>query len=120
MMNEKMVMTRLVTMERIVLKGSLHIIPDVHSLFTYHRLEWMARSLGSYSEEIVREFYASYMQTLPSVLDKRSKPVKQDLLTEVLVRGYRVDISSTSICRFMYGRSTDAVRVPLTPEFDYR
>lgn len=45
-----------------------------------------------YSEEIVREFYASYMQTLPSVLDKRSKPVKQDLLTEVLVRGCRVDI----------------------------
>ena len=36
-------------------------VPNVHKLFTRHRLEWMARSLVSYSEEFIREFYGSYV-----------------------------------------------------------
>ena len=52
-LNEKMVMNRVVTLERRVLTRSHHKVPDVHSLFTFHRVKWMARSLGSYSEEIV-------------------------------------------------------------------
>ena len=56
MLNDKMMMTRLVIVERRVLKGSLHTIPDVHNLFTFHRLELMARSLGSYKKDIFRDF----------------------------------------------------------------
>lgn len=53
------------------------------------------------------------------VLDRQPQPFKQDPLIEVLVRVFRVDISSTSICRILYGGSTDAVRVPLSVDFDY-
>ena len=41
---------------------------EIHNLFTRHRLEWTARLLGRYNEEMVREFYASYEVTL----DRRS------------------------------------------------
>ena len=58
LLNNKGVMTRMVTVERQVLKGSLHTFPVEHDLFTRHRLEWMVMSLGSYSKDIVRDFYA--------------------------------------------------------------
>ena len=53
MLNDKGVMTRLVTVKHRVLMGYFHKVLNVHRLFTRHRLEWMARSLGRYSEEIV-------------------------------------------------------------------
>lgn len=56
----KMLKDEMVTMERRVLRGILHTIRYVHILFT-HILEWMAKSLGSYSDEIVKVFYASYV-----------------------------------------------------------
>ena len=55
LLNDKGVMTRLV---------NLHTVPAVHDLFTCHRLEWVARHVGSYNKDIVREFYASYVATL--------------------------------------------------------
>lgn len=64
MLNEKVVMTQLVTAERRVLTRSLHKVPEVHKWFNLHKFEWMARSLGTYCEEIVREFYVSYITTL--------------------------------------------------------
>lgn len=45
-LNEKGVMTRLVTVKCRVLAECLQSIPDVQRLFTRHRLEWIARSLG--------------------------------------------------------------------------
>ena len=56
MLNDKMVMNRLVTLERRILIGSLDTIAEVHSLFTRHSLDWMAISLESYSEVVIREF----------------------------------------------------------------
>ena len=76
MLNEKGVMTRFVMIERRVLTGSLHTVSNVQRLFTCHRLEGMARSLGEYSEEIFREFYASDVETLRGSLDRRSRPAK--------------------------------------------
>ena len=49
-------MTRTLTFERWVLAESLPMMPEIHNLFTRHRLEWTARLLGRYSEEMVREF----------------------------------------------------------------
>ena len=90
---------------------------EIHNLFTRHRLEWIARPLGQYSEEMVREFYASYIAALRSQIDRRAVPAKQALLEQVRVRGVKVEISLTAICRFLYGESADATRTPITVEF---
>ncbi|KAG5584926.1 hypothetical protein H5410_045360 [Solanum commersonii] len=70
MLIEKDIMVRLVTDERRVLIGSLHTAPAIHELFHRHRCDWMARSPGSFTEEIVREFYASYVSTLRGSIDR--------------------------------------------------
>ena len=64
------------TLERWVLTGSLPTMPEIHNLFTRHRLEWTARPLGRYSEEMVREFYVSYVATHRSHIDRRTAPAK--------------------------------------------
>ena len=53
LLNDKVVVTRTLTVERQVLIGSLCTVPDVNALFTRHRLEWIARSVGRYNEEVV-------------------------------------------------------------------
>ena len=95
-------------------------MPEIHNPFTRHRLEWTARPLGRYSEELFREFYASYVETLQLHIDRRAAPAKQDPLEQVRVRGVQDDISLPAIRRFLYGGSVDATRTPLTAEFDYR
>ena len=52
-LNDKGFMTQTLTLERRVVTGSLPTMLDIHNLFTKHRLEWTARSLGHYSEELV-------------------------------------------------------------------
>ena len=95
-------------------------MPEIHNLFTRHRLDWTARPLGRYSEKLVREFYASYVATLRSQTDRRAAPAKQSPLEQVRVRGFHVDISLHAIRRFLYGEDVDANRTPLTAEFYYR
>uniref|UniRef100_M1DBL8 Integrase core domain containing protein n=1 Tax=Solanum tuberosum TaxID=4113 RepID=M1DBL8_SOLTU len=107
MLNEKKKMARLITEERRVLMRSLHTIPDIHQLFQLHKCDWMARIFGTYIEEIVQEFYASYAATLHDSIDKRSKPTAQDPFTSTLVRGIPVDISQITISRFLYGTGTN-------------
>ena len=76
--------------------------------------------MGQYSKEMVQEFYASYVATLRSYIDRRAAPVKQAPLEQVRVRGVQVDISLSAIRRFLYGKSADATRTPITAKFDYR
>ena len=76
--------------------------------------------LGQYSKEMVQEFYASYVVTLRSQIDRRAAPAKQAPLEQVRVRGVQVDISLPAIRQFLYGESADATRTPVTVEFDYR
>ena len=113
-------MTRTLIGEWRVLTVTFHTVPDVHALFTRHRRKWMARSVGCYSDEVVREFYASYVATIRSFLDRRSNPAKQAPVDHLLVRGNRVDIILPTICRFLYCTDTVATREILTPEFDYQ
>uniref|UniRef100_M1DU07 Integrase core domain containing protein n=1 Tax=Solanum tuberosum TaxID=4113 RepID=M1DU07_SOLTU len=113
-------MARLITEERRVLTGSLHTVPDIHRLFKLHKCDWMARDAGTYSEEIVREFYASYAATLRGSISKRSKPLAQAPLTSTLVRGCPVDISPATISRFLYGPTTGHSWSANTSELDYR
>uniref|UniRef100_M1DDR7 Integrase core domain containing protein n=1 Tax=Solanum tuberosum TaxID=4113 RepID=M1DDR7_SOLTU len=94
--------------ERRVLTGSLHTVPNIHKLFNLHKCEWMARDPGTYSEEMVREFYTSYAATLYGSISKRSKPIAQDPLTSTMVRGCPVDISHATINHFLYGPTTGA------------
>uniref|UniRef100_M1CNU5 Integrase core domain containing protein n=1 Tax=Solanum tuberosum TaxID=4113 RepID=M1CNU5_SOLTU len=113
-------MARLITEERRVLTGNLHTIPDIHHLFRLHKCKWMARDPKTYSEEIVREFYASYAATLRGSIDKRSKPTAQDPLTSTMVRGFSVDISHATINRFLYGLGPDHIWALNTADFDCR
>ena len=76
MINDKGVMTWTLTVERRVLTGSLHTVVVIYDLLTRHQLEWMAMSVGRYNEELVQEFYASYVATLRGSLDRRSNPAK--------------------------------------------
>lgn len=80
-------MTQFVKVDPRFLTRILHTVSKVHRLSKRHRLYCMTPSFGTYSEEIVREFYASYVDTLRGSIDRRSKPVKQDALTSLLVRG---------------------------------
>ena len=65
------------TRERRFLTEILPTMPEIHNIFTRHRLEWTTRSLGRYREELVRELYASYVATLRSQIDKRAALAKQ-------------------------------------------
>ncbi|KAG5609557.1 hypothetical protein H5410_020838 [Solanum commersonii] len=66
----------------------------------------MAQDPGTYNDEIVQEFYASYVATLRGSISKRSKPLAQDPLTSTLVQGCSVDISPATIRHFLYGPTT--------------
>lgn len=99
-------MTRLVTVERRILTGSLHTVPEVHRLFTRHKLEWMAQGLGTYNEEILTEFYASYVATLRGSIDRRVNLPNRT--------------RSPTLHRFLYGPTTKTQCAPMTLEFDYR
>uniref|UniRef100_M1DII0 Integrase core domain containing protein n=1 Tax=Solanum tuberosum TaxID=4113 RepID=M1DII0_SOLTU len=80
----------------------------------------MARDPGTYSEEMVWEFYASYAATLRGSISKQSKPIAQDHLTTTMVRGCPVDISHATISRFLYGPTTGHSWSLNTTEFEYR
>ena len=64
---------------------------------------------------MVREFYASYVVTLWSQIDRRAALAKQAPLEQVRVRGVQVDISLPTIRRFLYGKSVDGTRNPSLP-----
>ena len=87
---------------------------QIYNLFTRHRLEWTSRSLGRCSEELVWEFYDSYLATVRLWIDK------QVPFEHVRVHGIQVDISLPSIRQYLYRKDVDANRTPLTAEFDYR
>ncbi|KAG5585349.1 hypothetical protein H5410_045783 [Solanum commersonii] len=70
MINNKEKTARIVTEERRVLTGSLHIVPDIHRLFNLHKCDWMAQDLVTNSKEIVQEFYTSYASTLRGSISK--------------------------------------------------
>lgn len=76
MLNEKGVITQLIIEERLFLTGSFPTVFKVQRLFNFHKYDWMAQDLDSYSDEIVREFYASYIGTLWGSVDKRERHVK--------------------------------------------
>uniref|UniRef100_M1D833 Integrase core domain containing protein n=1 Tax=Solanum tuberosum TaxID=4113 RepID=M1D833_SOLTU len=78
----------------------------------------MGRDPGSHSEEIVREFYASYASTLGGSIHRNANPRAHNPFTSILVQGIVVDISRLIIVRFLYGPSTS--RALNTTEFDYQ
>ncbi|KAG5599216.1 hypothetical protein H5410_030586 [Solanum commersonii] len=80
----------------------------------------MARDPRTYNEEIVREFFDSNAATLRGLIFKRSKPLAQDPLTSIVVRGCLVDISPATISRFLYGPTTGHFWSLITTEFDYK
>lgn len=70
LLNEKGVMTWLVTEEHPILTGSFPTVPEMHKLFDLHKCDCMARDMDNYCDEIVREFYASYVATIHVSINK--------------------------------------------------
>ncbi|WMV50329.1 hypothetical protein MTR67_043714 [Solanum verrucosum] len=111
-------MARTITVEHRVLTGSLHSAPVMKDFFRRHKCEWMAWDPENYSEEMTREFYASYAATVRNSISKNDKPLAQPPLQSTLVRNSLVDISDATICRFISG---PAHTLPInTVEYDYR
>ena len=75
--------------------------------------------MGRYSEELVREFYASYVATLTSQIDRWAALSKQAPLDHVRVSSIQVDISLPAIRWYLYGKDVDANRTPLTTGFNF-
>ena len=94
--------------------------PEVHISFNLHKFEWMVRDFDAFSEEIIQEFYVSYVATLRGSLDRWARPTKQDPLTSTLVWGCRVDISESTIHSFLYDPTTGTQWAQNTSEFNYR
>uniref|UniRef100_M1D9T7 Integrase core domain containing protein n=1 Tax=Solanum tuberosum TaxID=4113 RepID=M1D9T7_SOLTU len=113
-------MARLITEECRVLTGSLHTVPEIHRLFKLQKCDWMAQAPRTYSEEIVREFYASYTATLRGSISKRTKPTEQDPFTSTMVPGCLVHISRATISRFLYSPITGYSWSLNITQFDYR
>lgn len=80
---------------------SLHIIPKVHRFFNLHKFEWIVHSVGFYSEDMLREFYNSFVPTLKGYIDRWAKLAKQVQLTSILLWGYLVDIFGATIYCFL-------------------
>lgn len=57
----------------------------------------MSWDFGTYSGEIVQEFYVLYTATLRESLDRRAWPTKYYPFTYTLYQGCRVDISNSTI-----------------------
>ncbi|KAK4706808.1 hypothetical protein R3W88_033640 [Solanum pinnatisectum] len=77
----------------------------------------MARSLGTYNEEIIRKFYTSYAAIIKGSISKRAKPTNQPQVEAILVRGFSMDISKTTLRKFIYG--LDQTLPINTTELDY-
>ena len=80
----------------------------------------MSRDPKMYTDEIVREFYASYASTLWGSIYKKTNPKTQDPLISTMVRGVSVIITYTTISRFLYAPNPDNNWAANTTDFDYQ
>ena len=77
-LNDKGVMTQTLTLERWVLMGSLSMMPEIHNLFTRHRLERIARRLDvilkSWYEDSTRHTWLLSDQRLIGRMPNPNRP----------------------------------------------
>ena len=92
----------------------------IRSFFTRNQLEWTIRDVGRYNEELGREFYASYVETLQFEIDSLAALPNHAPLDDIRVHGKRVDISLPAIRGYLYGEDFDSTCTSLITEFDYR
>lgn len=69
-------MTRFVTVERQVLTRSFPIVLEVHRHFNLHEFDRMDIYLDPFREEIIQEFYDSFVNTILGYIVSRSRPDK--------------------------------------------
>lgn len=62
--NKKGVMSWLINEKRWILTGILLTVSEEHRQFNINKSDWMAQDMGTFNEEIMLEFYASYPSTL--------------------------------------------------------
>ncbi|KAG5591028.1 hypothetical protein H5410_041542 [Solanum commersonii] len=70
------------------------------------------RPVGTYSEEMVREFYASYATTLRGSISKRLKPIAQDPLTSTMRNAEQREAVILWLAKYI---AVDSERVEVSP-----
>lgn len=70
---------------------------------TWYYFDWLATPSGKYSPALIREFYASYVMTIIGETLKKGKPLAQPYFTKMIMHGVPVNISETTISRFLFG-----------------
>ena len=87
-------------------------------MFDRYGFGWMTEPSGSYSPELVREFYDSYVASIELITLVEQRFWDQPPLTHTLVCGTKVDISEQTIHQFLFGAER---QLPAsTTEFDHR
>uniref|UniRef100_M1DR53 Uncharacterized protein n=1 Tax=Solanum tuberosum TaxID=4113 RepID=M1DR53_SOLTU len=82
MMNENDKPGRLIIEEHPDLKDSVNTAPIIEDLFHKNSFKWMAQPQGTYNDEIVKEFYASYATTVRGSISKRANPATKPPSTD--------------------------------------
>lgn len=80
--------------------GLSHFL-GLQDMMICYGLMWLTESLGQYTPELVREFYALYIATIHRSLPNGKKPLTQPRLTEKVVQGRQDDIFDKIIHRML-------------------
>ena len=89
--------------EKRVIITELPGYPTIEKTFRDYGLGWTAKEGKLFYPTVVWEFYANYQARLESMCKSGETTADQPLLTRVPVRGVNVDISDTTINRFLHG-----------------
>lgn len=89
--------------EHQIITTTLHEYPELERRFNEYQLQRMSRPLGSYQPNVVPDFFDNYLALLKKDLPNDQKAADRDKLDVVPVRGVDIDISESTLNRFLFG-----------------
>ncbi|MCD9559911.1 hypothetical protein HAX54_018287 [Datura stramonium] len=98
--------------------NALNEVPELKRIFKGYNMHCMTKTLGKYSMEMVREFYANYYYTLEKNASSKTEIKKEPMLDSVRVRVIPVVISERTVSRVLMGG--DFTVPSRTTKYDYR
>ncbi|MCD7458896.1 hypothetical protein HAX54_039520 [Datura stramonium] len=102
-LNEKGNPNRSIQEDPWIQNNALNKVSELKRLFEAYNMHWMDETPGTYSMEMVHEFYANYYYTLEENAPSRSVIKKELELDSIWVRAIPVDISERTITRVLMG-----------------
>ncbi|KAH0715133.1 hypothetical protein KY284_008038 [Solanum tuberosum] len=92
-----------------IVEVDLQTFLEIYNLFKSHHFEWITKKPGHFGRHLSRDFYSTYASTHLNEVFEASKKRKKVAtlrsapLDEVFIHGAWMDISKTSINRFLHG-----------------